>query len=45
MKLKRNLKLKRWLNEVGKSLKLFWAHKDIEHLKDVGRLTKYYLKK
>lgn len=37
--------MKRWYWEVRRSFRLFIKHKDIDHLLDIGRLTKYYIQK
>jgi len=39
------MKFKRWWTQSRKSLKYFLKTKDIEHLKDIARLTKFYAQK
>lgn len=38
-------RLKRWRVQSKKSLRHFIRTKDVDHLKDVARLTKYYIQK
>ncbi len=37
--------MRRYWNEVKRSFRLYLKHKDVDHLLDIGRLTKYYIQK